>query len=160
MKRPPGLSMRCASWSAWRVRGTLRRPNAIVYRSYELSGIRERSSALPCMNSISILLSGYYINGYGIRWVGMLCSNALCVPTFSISLLMSSTVILRGFWVWNELCDWCYFNILKAISPVPPATSSTLMESACCALRLPMLETKVSFQHLWIPNDNTSFIKS
>lgn len=50
---PPGLSTRCASLSTAGIDRQLRMPNAIVYRSIELSGMCEGSDwALPCVKDI------------------------------------------------------------------------------------------------------------
>lgn len=85
---------------------TLRRPNAIVYTSYELSG-KGRSSALPVIHSKPLTQP----------W-----SMALSLPTSSMAGVRSQIVIFVFSWS-RGLVASIFLLIRKAMSPVPPATS-------------------------------------
>ncbi len=81
----------------------------------------------------------------------MVCLNRFC-PSLSMLGLMSSTVT----WVSRSKCFvLAWSRMRRAMSPVPPATSRTLMPP-----RGSSLDTKWSFQSLWTPRDIASFITS
>mmetsp|Transcript_14295 Transcript_14295/g.23341 ORF Transcript_14295/g.23341 Transcript_14295/m.23341 type:complete len:226 (-) Transcript_14295:178-855(-) len=175
MNRPPGRSTRRASASARALSVTLRRPNAAVYRS-KVPSAKGSRSASPWTHASRAAAAG------GNR------APARARPTSIMSALMSKTVTAAAAAAADASASasaeaasrppagWpggtapaasgqhsCSCSrILKAMSPVPPATSRTLGLSppAAASADRPMFSTKSSFQSRWIPALIASFMRS